>query len=785
MRTRTLNLSFATAITLAAFLFLPNVSHAVYGSVSTFLGKIYAGDSGTRTEALLDFPEDVEVTSDGTFYIADTYNNVIRKVSPAGTVSTYAGTGEYGNKDGTATTATFALPRGLAFDGSGNLYVADSANNRIRKISPSGAVSTLVRTGLANPQGVVVNGSTLYIADTDGNAIRKVPTAGGKLVTVSTQVKKPKKITLTAAGNLYVADSGTYRVLEVNVNTGVASVIAGSGSAGYWEGVGSEALFRNVYGVTRDGDTLYVSDGDGLTDYVRAINLVTHETRLVAQDSRMLEVNVPCGLRVFNGQVYVANAGISTIHRFNPSNELDKEQYIGSTRFGDVNGVAANVLLGRPSAMAITADGATMYTIVNNHIRRITLATGATETIIGDIIDGYGEGPADQASPRVRFSSPASLVLSPDGTALYVADRWNNRIRKVDLTVTPVVASLISGSGITNATGAMNNGYQEGAQCVTESLAQAGCAYFRGPQGIAVSPDGATLYVADSGNNRIRSVRVSDGVTSLIAGSSAGFADGTGSAAKFRAPSRLALSLDGATLYVADTGNHRIRAITLETGKVATLAGSKQGHEEGQGIFAALSLPVGLAMGPGNQLYISSVGSNRVTVVNTKTGLMTLVSGSAERGYRNGTWLQARFNSLASLALTPDGTALYVADSWNDIIRKVDVVGGPKFSQAAPVYSRFLVAKLKQAKTSTQTAYLDIFGKNFRNGVQVQIGSYKLKTFKKSGTNINMLIPWGKMKPGYYDVKITNRDTQFTIKRGAFAITDSKGNIPKTYYRIR
>jgi sugar lactone lactonase YvrE len=772
-----------TATSLAAFLFFPGFASAAYGDVTTYLGHIYAGDGGTRTDALLDFPEDLEISSDGTFYIADTYNNVIRKVSPAGVVSTLAGTGEYGNKDGAS--ATFALPRGVALDSDGNVYVADSANNRVRKITSAGVVSTLVKTGLKSPQGVLVSESTVYIADTDGNAIRKVSTSGGALSTVSTNVSKPKKIALSADGaSLYVADSGSYRVLEVNISTGAASVVAGSGSAGYWEGTGTEAQFRNIWGVTRDGNTLYVSDGNGLTDYVRAIDLTTKTTSLFATDYRMQDLNLPVGLRTYGANVYVANSGIGTIHRYSKTTPTDEGAFIGSTRFGNVDGAKASVLLGRPASFAITKDGTTMYASINNHIRKIILATGETSTIIGDIVDDYGEGPADQVSPRTRFSTISSIVLSPDDTALYLVDRWNNRVRKVTLAGTPT-SSLISGAGLINSSGAMNNGYQDGVKCDTQSLATAGCAYFRAPQGIAISPDGATLYIADTGNSRIRSVRVSDGQTTLVAGSSSGFADGVGAAAKFRSPSRLAISTDGLTLYVADQDNHRIRAIVLSTGKVTTLVGSRQGHNEGKGTEASLSLPVGLAMGPNNQLYISSVGSSRITVVNTQTGIMTHVAGSGDRGYKDGIRSVACFNSLSGIAITPDGTGLYVADSWNDLIRKVDVVGGPKFSQPAPVFTKFLVNKLKQAKSVKTTAYLDIFGKNFRNGVSATIGSYKVKTFMKKSTNINMLIPLGKMKPGYYDVKITNRDTQSVIKKGAFAITDSKGKIPRTYYRIK
>lgn len=775
-----------TAMTVAAFLFFPALSRAAYGDVTTYLGHLYAGDGGPRTSALLDFPEDLEIFSDGTFYIADTFDNVIRKVTPAGTITTFAGTGDFGVADGAGTSATFGLPKALTQDTAGNLYVADSMTGRIRKISPTGVVSTIVKAGLKSPQGLAVDGSTLYIADTDGNAIFRTTTSGGALTALTRSLKGPKKIIFTAdKAGLYVANAGAHTIVRVDRTSGAVSAVAGTGTSGYWEGAVAEAQFARPWGLALNGSKLYVTDSNGLVDYLRVIDLDTQQTSIVAIDLRMREMNSPAGVRYWQGNLYVANTGLGTIQRYSVTDPTDTEKYIGTWKFGDVNGSSAGVQLGRPASIVFTNDGATMYVAQNNQIRKTIVATGETSNVIGDITDGFGDGPADQVTPRVRFSTASSLVLSPDQTALYVVDRWNNRIRKVDLTVTPAVMSTVTGSGFTNSTGAMNNGYQEGGKCVTEELGQAGCAYFRGPQGIAMSPDGATLYVADSGNSRIRSVRLSDGQTSLVAGSSAGYADGVGSAAKFRAPTRLALSADGMTLYVADTDNHRIRAINLGTNRVTTLAGNRQGYEEGKGTDAAFSLPIGLAMGPSNQLYVSSVGSGRIVVINTKTGVTTLVAGSGDRGFKDGTWTKARFNSLSGIAVNPNGQKLYVADSWNDLLRTVDLIGGPKFSLPAPVYSRFLVAKLKQAKSAGQTAYIDIFGKNFRNGIQVTLGSSKLKPFVKKSTNINMLIPLGKMKPGYYDVKITNRDTQSVIKRGAFAITDSKGNIPKVYFRVK
>src|SRR3990167_4093167 len=122
-------------IFLAALIFFAAYSPALaaYGDVSTYAGNIYGGDNGPATDAFFDFPEDITVDSSGNFYMADTYNNVIRKIASDGTVTTVAGTGAWGDATGSTATSTFALPRGVALDSDGAIYVADSENSKIKK----------------------------------------------------------------------------------------------------------------------------------------------------------------------------------------------------------------------------------------------------------------------------------------------------------------------------------------------------------------------------------------------------------------------------------------------------------------------------------------------------------------------------------------------------------------------------------------------------------------------------------------------------------------------------
>ncbi len=164
------------------------------GTVTTFAGGSSGSADGTGADARFYYPSGVAVDGDGNLYVTDRYNYTIRKITPAGVVTTLAGSaGNSGSADGTGADARFNYPAGVAVDGDGNLYVADSSNLTIRKITPAGVVTTLAgaakeigfvdgigRAGLFNyPEGVAVDGDgNVYVADASNHAIRKVTPAG-------------------------------------------------------------------------------------------------------------------------------------------------------------------------------------------------------------------------------------------------------------------------------------------------------------------------------------------------------------------------------------------------------------------------------------------------------------------------------------------------------------------------------------------------------------------------------------------------------------------------------
>ncbi|MGY8822504.1 MAG: FG-GAP-like repeat-containing protein [Candidatus Latescibacterota bacterium] len=240
----------------------------VSGFISTFAGTATngsSGDGGAATSAQLDGPSAVAVDASGNVYISDGNNHKIRKVDTGGNISTFAGTGAGGDSGdgGLATSAQIQSPLGIAIDASGNLYIADNNNHRIRKVDTAGNISTVAGNGSGGfsgdgglatsaqiqfPTGVAVDASgNLYIADQSNHRIRKVDT-GGNISTVagngsggysgdgglatSAQINGPVGIAVDASGNIYIGDQNNHRIRKVD-SGGLITTIAGTGSNGY------------------------------------------------------------------------------------------------------------------------------------------------------------------------------------------------------------------------------------------------------------------------------------------------------------------------------------------------------------------------------------------------------------------------------------------------------------------------------------------------------------------------------------------------------------------------
>ncbi|HTM34975.1 MAG TPA: hypothetical protein VL263_26890, partial [Vicinamibacterales bacterium] len=206
-------------------------------------------------------------------------------------------------------------------------------------------------------------------------------------------------------------------------------------------------------------------------------------------------------------------------------------------------------------------------------------------------------------------------------------------------------------------------------------------ARFSDPFGIAVGPDGA-VFVADAGESqRIRQVSI-DGMVTTVAGSTAGFADGTGAAARFETPSGIALGADGA-LYVADTGNNAIRRVTA-AGVVSTVAGGRgAGYRDGIVLDAQFNGPVGVAVDPSGRIIVADTYNDRIRAIE-RGGSVTTIAGSGQQGLIDGPALEAQFDTPCGIAVDRAGNIL-VADSGNGVIRKIDTSGNVSTLDLSPL----------------------------------------------------------------------------------------------------
>ena len=310
----------------------------------------------------------------------------------------------------------------------------------------------------------------------------------------------------------------------------------------------------------------------------------------------------------------------------------------GSGSYGTTNGPSATAQLSYPHGVAVASDGTIYFTDSWSHrIRKVT-TSDTVETLAGST---YGFN--DATGTAAQFYYPEGLDVDSAGN-VYVADVANNRIRKI--TPSGSVSTLAgSSSGYVDATGA--------------------AARFRSPNDVAVDKDG-NVFVADSSNHRIRKI-TPEGVVTTVAGSSSGYADGKGTAAQFYYPNGIAVDEYG-VLYVSDSWNYKIRKITPE-GVVTTLAGSTSGYLDGQGTAARFDMPWGISVGPARELYVADINNDRIRVV-SPNGTVSTLMGTGTGGFQNGDGSVAQTDNPWDVVMDKNGV-IYVADDTNRI-RKVD-----------------------------------------------------------------------------------------------------------------
>jgi sugar lactone lactonase YvrE len=652
------------------------------GMVTTIAGTgVYGMADGPGPSAQFAFPSALAVGPDDQVYVADTYNHRICKLSrPAvvggvWTVANLAGTGIAGFQNGAGTIARFNFPYGVALDASGNVFVADSVNHRIRKVTQNGAVSTFAGSGVEGfldsvsataakfdtPQGLVIAGGNLYVADTFNDRIRKVlivADVGGEVSTfagstpgsidasgTNAQFDTPSGIATDGAGSLYIADEQNHKIRKIDSLGGVTTV-AGTGAIGLVNGKANVARFHAPTGLamTLDGNLL-VADAQN------------HELRRIA----IKPLSVPStaftdasGIQVKNVLDVMAlglDPGVTYYFRWK-STTTGITQLLGQSFYlYDFPTVETE------PATNLTPSSALLNANVDPKAARTTLTFEYStdpglrnpyevSTLAGSAVAGFG----DATGAAAKFSNPSGVVTNVAGD-VFVADRLNNRIRKI---TSAGVVSTFAGTGVP--------GFADGNGAV---------AMFEKPTGLAID-SGGNLYVADESNHRIRKI-TSLGVVSTFAGSGvAGFAEGPVDSAKFLYPSGVAADADG-NIYVADSGNQRIRKITASTGIVSTVAGTGvAGFTDGASDAAQFSSPQGVAVDASGSVVVADTGNHSVRMITA--GSVTTLAGTGVSGFTDGQGGTAQFASPRGVAMDATGT-IYVTDSENHRIRQISPDG--------------------------------------------------------------------------------------------------------------
>jgi mucin-19 len=638
---------------------------------------------GSASDARFNSPHGVALDAAGNAYLADTRNHTIRKITPEGVVTTLAGAaGVSGALDGLGTLARFNAPQGVGVDALGNVYVADTGNHLIRKISPAGLVSTLAgfptyvgsADGLGNtarfffPVALASDSNgNLYVADRENHAVRLV-TAEGLVTTLAgyagnpgyrdgtsleARFNRPGGIALRSLGGalfeIFVADTGNKIIRRITADGSVSTIAGAAGFAGTADGVAGAVRFGNPTGLacTAAGKA-YIADGNR----IRILDVTTGAVGTFAggsaagRDDSSLEAsrfNGAQGLAVnAAGEVFVADTGNSTLRRILPL--IDSvETFAGSASAGSDDGSGSAALFRNPGAAALDFAGNLYVADAGNHTIRKVTVSGVVTTLAG----APGEsGCLDGPGAEARLSGPRGVALDAGGN-LYVADSGNHLIRVIS-----PAGNVSTYAGTAGLRGSLD-GTRESAR-------------FAMPRGLAVDASG-NLYVADTFNFCVRKI-TRTGLVSTLAGSpgAAGTADGSGGAARFASPVALALDAAG-NVYVADL--NAIRKVT-PAGVVSTLAGDpvRPGSFDGRGRAAGFSSPQALALDPDGNLYIADTGNQLIRKM-TPSGSVTTVAGSSGlAGSGEGVGTAVRFASPGGMATDSLGN-LYVVDSDSAQVR--------------------------------------------------------------------------------------------------------------------
>lgn len=730
---RTLSVRTRGGVAQAKFsIFSKPFSELNNGEITTIAGGVnFLGDSGKATNATFNSPQDVLVDGNGNIIIADSGSARVRRIDNSGVINTIAGTGTFGSKgdNGLAISAAINLPAAVAIDSAGNTFISDSRSDRIRKVdTKTGIITTIAGTGetgfsgdgglatqakLSFPVGIAIDSfDNLYIADSSNNRIRKVDLKTGIITTVAgngviafsgdgglatdASFNFPTQVNVDITGNLYIVDnnldfSANGRIRRVDIKTGIINTVAGNGTFRF-NGDNIPALSAGIdpfdVEIDRAGNIFFV---DLSNNRVRRVDAKTGMITTVAGNGKNgfsgdgglatdATLSAPDGIALDGlNNIIIADQLNDRIRKVDANTQIITTIAGADVPLGD-GGLAVKANLGDPYSIVVDPSGNLFVVDRGNiRIRKIDINSGIISTYAGNGVFGStGDGGnATQAS-----FAPGGLAQDSAGN-IFILDSLFNVVRKVDK-----AGIITTVAGISNQSGFNGDG----------SLATN--AMLNSPLGIAVDSVG-NLYIADTINSRVRKVDAKTGVITTVAGNgNFGFSGDGGQATQATLFLPYAVATDkNNNLFIIDAANFRIRRVDAKTGVITTVAGNGVkgfGGDGGLAIRASFDIAFGLTVDNSGNIFLADTANNRIRRIDTN-GIMTTVVGTGDSDYTgDGTAANtASLNKPKGVAVDSSGN-LYIAGGFNNAIRIVKGMGmgGPRgdFTLAANPTSQNIMA---------------------------------------------------------------------------------------------
>ncbi len=728
----------------------------------------FSGDGGPAVAAQLNQPSDVVADAAGNVYIADRFNNRIRKITPDGTIATYAGNGTAGSAgdNGSAATAQLNNPAGLALDSAGHLYVSEFVGNRVRRITSTAAgasIETVAGTGAGGFLGD--NGLAVY-AEFDG----------------------PWGIAIDAAGNLYVADGGASQRIRKVTPTGIISTFAGASHFAGDGGPASSARLAFPESVAADNlGNLYIADRQN-----HRIRKITPDgaIRTIAGNGRRdfsgdgapaiaSTLNAPAAVAVdAAGNIYIADTGNSRVRMIDSRGFITTIAGNGIANAAGDGGPAISAGLNLPKGVAVDSAGNVYIADQGNNRIRMVNPKGIISTVAGTGVNDFAgdSGPATAA----QLSDPAGVALDSAGN-LYIADTANYRVRRVD-----------------SARGQIFTVIGNGQVAYSGDGGPAAGAALQSVPAIAVDSTGQ-IFIADPGNGRIRMVNTS-GTISTIAGSGTRSSTGDGglaTSATLGAPVDTGYGIavgPGGVVYFADYIGEEIRKLTPNiASQLKIVSGNNQSGA------ATTQLP--------NPLLVSPLDSVGVPVPGVAV-TFTVTAGSAQLSAAS---VVTDSNGQAAVTVTMGSapgpvTVTAAAAGIPSVIFNLTATAppantGPQISPGGVVGAGLSVPLVTQVSPN---AIVSIFGQNFAPpgsplsivgaadlvagklptqfaGVCVEVNAQRAPIFLVSPGQLNIQIP-AIPQSGTVTVQVIANCGQSTEARSATVTVPAQAATPEFFF---